>query len=118
MHSFIAYKLIHKKDCNLKKQSYLIFTINNFFELILANGPKIVVITNGIEGVHIGVKDRSYFHPSLPTSIANTLGAGDAFGSAFTAAILRNKSIECAMMYGLFNSASVVSFLDAKEGLL
>jgi sugar/nucleoside kinase (ribokinase family) len=89
-----------------------------FFQEMLARGPKIIVVTNGAEGVYVASNDGILFHPSLPTKVVNTLGAGDAFGSTFVANYLEGKSIKEAMLYGIINAASVLTFLDAKSGLL
>lgn len=89
-----------------------------FFQEMLARGPKIIVVTNGAEGVYVASKEGILFHPSLPTQVVNTLGAGDAFGSTFVAKHLEGKSIKEAMLYGIINAASVLTFLDAKSGLL
>lgn len=89
-----------------------------FFKELLARGPKIIVVTNGAEGVYVASKEGIIFHPSLPTHVVNTLGAGDAFGSCFVAKYLESKTTKEAMLYGIINAASVLTFLDAKSGLL
>jgi sugar/nucleoside kinase (ribokinase family) len=94
------------------------FSINNFFQAVLAQGPRIVVVTNGAEGVYVATGQTVYFHPSLPIKVVNTLGAGDAFGSSFVGAIASGKSIESAIRHGICNAASVISFMDTKQGLL
>lgn len=96
----------------------LLLDMHLFFKKILSHGPSIVVVTNGSEGVYVASKDGIIFHPSLPTKVVNTLGAGDAFGSCFVANYLAGKSIKEAMLYGIINAASVLNYLDAKSGLL
>lgn len=94
------------------------FDIRMFFQAVLAHGPKIVIVTNGAEGVYVATKDNILFHPSLPTEIANTLGAGDAFGSCFVTKYIQGASVRDAMLYGILNASSVLTYLDAKTGLL
>lgn len=94
------------------------FNLRNFFKEIIKRGPKVVVVTNGAEGVYVATKKQILFHPSLPVEIVNTLGAGDAFGSCFVANLLQGKSVEDALRCGIINSASVIKYLDAKTGLL
>lgn len=94
------------------------FDIRLFFQAILDHGPSIVVVTNGAEGVYIATQDGIIFHPSLPTQVVNTLGAGDAFGSCFVANYIEGANIKEAMLYGIINASSVISHLDAKSGLL
>ncbi len=94
------------------------FDIRLFLQAILERGPSIVVITNGAEGVYVTTQDGIIFHPSLPTAVVNTLGAGDAFGSCFVANYIEGANIKEAMLYGIINASSVISHLDAKSGLL
>ncbi len=93
-------------------------TIPLLFPPIMAHGPKIVVITDGADGVYVAHESTIYFHPSLPIKTVSTLGAGDAFGSAFTAGILLGKAIEDALRMGVINSSSVICYNDAQSGLL
>ena len=95
------------------------FQLTDFFQLILAQGPRFVVVTDGDKGVHVADKTQIYFHPALDTiTVVNTLGAGDAFGSTFVAFIAQGKPVEQAIFAGIINSSCVVSCPDAKTGLL
>jgi sugar/nucleoside kinase (ribokinase family) len=97
----------------------LCFSLRQFFHEVLKLGPSKVVVTHGSEGVYIGTPSSFYFHAALPVeNIVNTLGAGDAFGSSFVAALARGENIENAVRFGLNNSASVIQYHDAKSGLL
>jgi len=95
------------------------FNIRDFFQEVLSQGPKIVVVTNGKEGVYVASEKTIHFHPSLPPQkMANTLGAGDSFGSCFVAQIAQGKSISESLARGIVNASCVISHLDAKTGLL
>lgn len=94
------------------------FSLTTFIAAVLAAGTKIVVVTNGSEGVYVGTKDGIYFHPSLHVPVQNTLGAGDAFGSGFVASLTEGRALEDAIRLGVLNSASVIQHTGAKEGLL
>jgi sugar/nucleoside kinase (ribokinase family) len=95
------------------------FSLRDFFQKILSLGPRIVLVSEGKNGVYIGTKKELSFHPALKTNnIVNTLGAGDAFGSSFAGAIYSGETIEIAVSYGLINSSSVIQYSDAKSGLL
>ncbi len=95
------------------------FNIRDFLQEVLSQGPKIVAVTNGAEGVYVATDKTIFFHPSIaPEMISNTLGAGDAFGSCFVAQIALGKPVPEALRAGIVNSSSVISFLDAKTGLL
>lgn len=104
--------------CSLTTIDNRCFDIRHFCKEVLSRGPKIVVVTNGAEGVYVASNNELLFHPSIPTKVINTLGAGDAFGSCFVAHILNNASIEQALIAGIINSSSVLEHPGAKTGLL
>lgn len=56
-----------------------------------------------------------YPDPKLPYE---RTGAGDAFASTFTCAIIQGKKIEEALMWAPINSMSVVQQIGAQKGLL
>jgi sugar/nucleoside kinase (ribokinase family) len=94
------------------------FSLRNFFKATLDMGPKIVVVTNGANGVYVANKDEIIFHPSMKIKITNTVGAGDAFGSCFVASLMHKNDTRTALKYGIVNSASVLEHVGAKTGLL
>ncbi len=96
----------------------LYFSMQQFFKEVLHMGPEIVVITNGANGVYAATKELIYFHPSIKTHVVDTVGAGDAFGSCFVGSIAQGYSIEDALRRGIINSASVLHYIGAKQGLL
>jgi len=87
-------------------------------EQIFALGPKIVIVTNGREGVYVARPQEILFHPVKSVPAQNTLGAGDAFGSSFVGTYYTGESIEDSIRAGIINSASVIAHADAKSGLL
>ncbi|MFH1832394.1 MAG: carbohydrate kinase family protein [bacterium] len=96
----------------------LYFSIRKFFQQALAMGPKIVVITNGCNGVYVATENKILFHPSLKIPVVDTVGAGDSFGSCFIASLKLKYSIQDALRNGIINSASVLGHVGAKTGLL
>lgn len=96
----------------------LLFSLGDYFKEILSYGVKRIVVTNGKEGVYVATQDKMYFHPALDTKVINTVGAGDAFGSCFTALLAMGNPIETAIRGGTLQAQSVVSYQDAKSGLL
>jgi sugar/nucleoside kinase (ribokinase family) len=95
-----------------------VFSLKAYFEKILSLGPRVVVVTNGREGVYVATHEQIYFHPAKEISVVNTLGAGDAFGSSFVGCYYAGDGIEEAIRAGIVNSASVIAYPDAKSGLL
>jgi len=97
----------------------LCFNLRTFFKETLKLGPKTVVVTDGKQGVYVAKDNEILFHPSVvKTEIVDTLGAGDAFGSSFVATLVKTENIEAALRAGIINSASVISYIGAKQGLL
>lgn len=53
----------------------------------------IVVLTKGTAGSHVFTADESSFMPTPIVTVADTVGAGDSFTAAFTASLLKGRSI-------------------------
>ncbi|MFA5736981.1 MAG: carbohydrate kinase family protein [Candidatus Paceibacterota bacterium] len=83
-------------------------------------GPQIVVITDGNQGSFALDSSNLWHSPIFPTenNLLERTGAGDAFASAFLAAIIENLSVPEALAWGAVNSASVVQKIGPHEGLL
>ena len=94
------------------------FRLKDFFKICLNLGPRIIVVTDGSNGVYAANKDNIYHSNSLKVkNVINTLGAGDAFSSTFCASIYKGLSIKDSIQYALINSSNVVQYSDAKTGL-
>ncbi|MES2059621.1 MAG: carbohydrate kinase family protein [Patescibacteria group bacterium] len=87
---------------------------------LAAKGPKIVVLTDGPVGAYAYSDSKLYFIPPYPDPKPpyDRTGAGDAFSSTFTVAIMMGKSVEEALMWAPINSMSVVQQVGAQKGLL
>ncbi|NCN07464.1 carbohydrate kinase family protein [Candidatus Falkowbacteria bacterium] len=81
-------------------------------------GPEVVVITDGATGAYAYDGKKYYFMKASKVKSADTVGIGDAFSSAFTAALLYDKTIKTALKWGVNNSASVIKKIGAQNGLL
>jgi sugar/nucleoside kinase (ribokinase family) len=92
--------------------------IKGLLKYIKGLGPEQVVITDGKNGAYVFDGQKYYFMKALSTKAVNTLGVGDAFGSALTAALVYGKNIKQALAWGMKNSASVVSEIGAQQGIL
>lgn len=53
----------------------------------------IVVLTKGTAGSHVFTADESSFMPTPIVTVADTVGAGDSFTAAFTASLLKGRSV-------------------------
>jgi len=90
---------------------------DNFWDFFLKVCP-IVAITNGRDGAHILTQDQHLFSPVLNITPVDETGAGDAFGSASLSALILKNSLQTSLEWGIKNSASVVSKMGAKNGIL
>lgn len=89
-------------------------------EMMREKGPKIVFLTDGPNGAYAMSDDGAWkigLAPGGDQAYERT-GAGDAFASTATAALLLGKSVPEALAWGPVNSASVVQKIGAQEGLL
>ena len=82
-------------------------------------GPKMVVITNGIEGAYVRKEDGSkLFMPVFPHKPYERTGAGDSFSSTFAVCIAKGMSVEDALLRAPTNAMSVTQYVGAQKGLL
>lgn len=77
-----------------------------------------VAITNGRLGAHLLSESDHLYSPIINIRPVDETGAGDAFGSAAVAALVYGHPPQTALEWGIKNSASVVSQLGAKKGIL
>jgi ribokinase len=94
--------------------------MNDLFDKLHDLGPEVVCITDGPNGAYASSPEGRLFmpiYPDLAPPMERT-GAGDAFASTFTAAIMRGKSLQEALQWGPINSMNVVQHPGAQEGLL
>lgn len=81
-------------------------------------GPKITIITDGRRGGKVCADGTCVWYQALDTNVVEETGAGDAFGSGFTAAIMKDLELETAIEWGRRQSSSVVQHIGPKAGLL
>jgi sugar/nucleoside kinase (ribokinase family) len=76
----------------------------------MTDGPGGVLACDGVQLVKAGM------YEDVP--VIDRTGAGDAFGSGFTAMIAAGEGIGRAIQYGSANSTSVVGKIGAKAGII
>lgn len=81
-------------------------------------GPKTSVITDGSNGAYVFDGHKFLHCGIMPMDAYERTGAGDAFGSGFLSAVIKQKTLEEALIWGTINSASVIGFVGAQKGLL
>ena len=90
----------------------------NYWQTLLSYGAKTTAITNGRDGAYVLNSEQKLFSPIINTTPVDETGAGDSFGSAFVGALASHLSLSDSLFWAIKNSASVVSKLGAKTGLL
>ena len=76
--------------------------------LLLAKyGLKMLILTCGVDGSYVFTPGKMSFQPTPSVVVADTVGAGDSFTGAFTAAILAGKPVENAHKLAVEVSAFV-----------
>jgi len=115
--------LAHTDLVLLNKEEALMFTkqesVEDAFKVMLEVGAKNICITNGKHGTVASDGEQVYECPILSnTETLDTTGAGDAFGTGVTWALLQGENLPTALRAGTINAASVVSAIGAQAGLL
>lgn len=86
--------------------------------LLRGTGAQNICITKGNAGVIATEGRYLYTCPSLPVNVTDTTGAGDAFGTGVTWALLQGKDLPSALHAGTLNAANVLQEIGAQRGLL
>ncbi len=108
--------------CNVEEAERILKIDEKDIKVLIAKihelGPKHVFITDGINGAYASDGTHVWFMPVYPQAPFERTGAGDAFASTVSAALLLGKTIPEALHWGPVNSMSVVQFVGAQKGLL
>ncbi|OGE74212.1 MAG: hypothetical protein A3I07_03070 [Candidatus Doudnabacteria bacterium RIFCSPLOWO2_02_FULL_42_9] len=80
-------------------------------------GVKIAVITDGRAGAYASNGTNIWFLDHFPGPLIEATGAGDAFGTAFTAAIFHGKTVPEAIAWGTINGGNVALYTGPHKGL-
>ena len=107
----------------LNKKEALEFTktedINDALKKLIKTGAQNVCITNGSNGTTASDGENIYHCPVIKdTKVVDTTGAGDAFGTGVTWALVEGLDLPTALRAGTINASSVVGAIGAQTGLL
>jgi sugar/nucleoside kinase (ribokinase family) len=91
---------------------------NSLFDRVHDLKIPFVTITNGRQGAYVLSDQKQFYSPAAQSKPIDETGAGDSFGATFVAALIYNKPSKDALYWAITNSASVVSQLGSKSGLL
>jgi sugar/nucleoside kinase (ribokinase family) len=81
-------------------------------------GPKAVALTDGRNGAYSFSNEGFYYIPEFPKPLVEATGAGDAFTTAYIAALFYGQPHAEALRWGPTNAASVVQQIGPQAGLL
>jgi len=81
-------------------------------------GPASVVITNGRDGAYTYDGQTMWHLREFPGEPVERTGAGDSFGTATVAAMIKGHPLEEAIRWGAANASSVVKYPGPQAGLL
>jgi len=83
-------------------------------------GPKMAIFTDGGNGSYLfdSISNNFYKATVLPVDAYERTGAGDAFGSGCLSALIKDKDVTTALLWGTVNSASVIGYVGSQKGLL
>lgn len=115
--------LAHTDILLLNKEEALGFTrtatVEDALRTLLKAGVKTVCVTDGKDGA-TATDGTQVFHcpPPEDVEVTDTTGAGDAFGTGLTWAILNGLDLPTALRTGTINATSVLGSIGAQAGLL
>lgn len=108
--------------CNIDEAQKILNIVEKDVKVLMKKihelGPKLVFITDGINGAYGSDGKDAWFMPVYPHEPFERTGAGDAFSSTVAIALLMGKTVPEALMWGPINSMSVVQYVGAQQGLL
>lgn len=110
--------------CNVEEARRILNTSEDDIKKLLAEmralGPKVIFITDGPNGAYMHDGADMWHMPMYPDPAppVDRTGAGDAFASTLTALMALGKTLPEAFALAPINSASVVQYVGAQEGLL
>ena len=78
---------------------------------------KMLILTCGVNGSYVFTPGEVSFVETPKVQVADTVGAGDSFTAAFTAAVLRGRSVKDAHKLAVETSAYVCTQQGAMPGL-
>jgi sugar/nucleoside kinase (ribokinase family) len=92
--------------------------IHELMQGFFALGVKTCVITDGPDGSYACAGKDVYFLPIFDGPVVERTGCGDAYGSGFLSAVIKDKGLTDAMLWGNANSTAKLQYIGAREGLL
>lgn len=106
----------------LNKEEALAFTktdsVADALRALIGAGARIACVTDGPRGAVATDGTSVCTCSALPCTVVDATGAGDAFGTGMTWALLSGKDLPTALKAGTINATHVVGYIGAQAGLL
>lgn len=93
-------------------------SIKKLLKGLLDLGPKMVVVTDALEGSYSFDGGKFYQINAFPAELIEMTGAGDAYATGLLAGLFYGKDLKEAMRWGAANGAGVVEEIGPQAGLL
>ncbi len=90
--------------------------VHNLLSQLLLLGPKIILMTDGVEGSYAADGNKIFKAGVFPVEVVEKTGAGDTYCAAFITALVSGQSIEEAMIWGTIDSANVLKHVGPLNG--
>ena len=81
-------------------------------------GVKMMCVTDGVNGAFAFDGTRYWRIDIAEVNVKERTGAGDAFAAGVLAGMIQGKSLSRSLIWGMLNSASVVTHVGSQAGLL
>lgn len=98
-------------ECTLKEEKECLQRLRHL-------GPRFTIVTDGPNGAYGYGDGEFFFQKAYPLGVVERTGAGDAFSSGVTAALVGGKGLKEALRWGTANAAFAVQEIGAQAGLL
>ncbi len=72
---------------------------DNVARVLLARGPRVVILTLGAQGAFGGTLDQMVHVPAFPVTVVDTTAAGDAFNGALAVALAEERPLALAVRF-------------------
>ncbi|TSC58348.1 MAG: Sugar kinase, ribokinase family [Candidatus Peregrinibacteria bacterium Greene0416_19] len=114
--------LAHTSLLLLNKEEALQFsgasTVADALAVLHQGGATMICVTDAAGGTVATDGNQTFFCPALDTAVVDTTGAGDAFGTGATWALLEGCDLPDILRAGTINATSVIGAIGAQPGLL
>lgn len=112
----------HVFNVNKEEAEFLVgqskLSISALLHGIRQNEEQIIIVTDGANGTYALCPDGIFKAGTTDVKAISRTGAGDAFGSGFTAGLIKGLAVPEALQFATMNAESVIQSFGAQRGLL